>query len=152
MSGFGWGREWFSSDSRRRLRILMAFPFGLETWFVEHFWIEDPFGALALRQIEHDAASGPADVAKEFARPGDAVRGQDDILQFAEAMRSGDWFLGEAIQRSAGDATALQRIIQRIFIRDSASRGVDQVGAGLHQRQLVCADQASSAVVQRAMQ
>ena len=62
------------------------------------------------RRVERDdpAAHRAADVAEQLVRPGDAVRGQQDVLELAEPVRRNDRFLGEAVDGRPGDPAVAQ--------------------------------------------
>src|SRR5438874_186483 len=77
-----------------------------------------------LREIQHPLTRRPADVAEQFVRPRDAVRREQDVLQFAQALGRGNGLLREAVQRRAGDAIFFQRRIQRLLVHDPPAGAV----------------------------
>src|SRR3954453_11780124 len=78
--------------------LRQSLPLLAEAGAIEDLRVEHALRSPADRQIEHAAADHPADVAEELAGVGNAVRGQDDVVQRAEAMRPGDRLANETIE------------------------------------------------------
>ncbi len=83
-------------------------PFLLKSRPLKDLSVDRALGLPAQRKVQHALADHPADVAEELVGPGDAVRRQQDVIQFAEAVRRRDRLLGETIDRRAGDPPGLQ--------------------------------------------
>ena len=77
-------------------------------------------------------------------RHDDAVRGSEHVADRG--------LLAEHVDRGAGDHAALDRLVQRLLVHERAARGVDEVGARLHARELLAADQPARLLVQRGVQ
>ena len=63
-----------------------------------------------------------------------------------------DRLLPKDVERGAGDAAVLQCVDQRGLVDQRSTRGVDEIGAWLHQRQFMRADDAAGAFAQHQMQ
>ena len=88
-------------------------PLREEPGAVEDFGIHDAVRPLAEREVEHAPADGPADVAEQLVGPGDAVRGEQHVVELAEAVRPDDRLLGETVERRPGDPAGRSRASKR---------------------------------------
>src|SRR5687767_5430400 len=68
-------------------------------------------------------------------RPG-GVRGERDGGETEQRVILGGRLVHQDVQPGAADPLVLQRLVQRELVDDGPATGVDQDGAGLHQRQL----------------
>lgn len=72
------------------------------------------------------------------------VRGEDDVVEGVEGI-VGHWGLSLLyVEAGAGDAMLLQRFDKGRFVDESAARGVDEEGCGLHQGESLGIDDVSS--------
>ena len=111
-----------------------------------HARVDDP--ARDVDGVRHELA-----VEGESHRPGDRdaglllcfiggrteVRGHDDVLESKQG-RVGGRLIDEDIETGSGDATRLERRVQRILIDQAAPGHVDNERRRLHQRKLVRRD------------
>lgn len=79
------------------------------------------------------------------------MRGEQDIIQLAEAMGGKDRFADKTVDGSSCDAPILQGIKEGVFIDDPSPRRVDEIGSRLHQAQFLRADEIAGFVVEQAM-
>ncbi len=79
------------------------------------------------------------------------MRRQNHVVELAESMRLGDRLVIEAIQCCSRDLPVPQCDEQSVFVDNSASCRIQQVGVAFHLRDLVCADQAARLLVERAV-
>ena len=80
---------------------------------------------------------------------GAQVRRGDDTLVRDQAFKQfviADRLLAEDIEGRTGDMARFECVQERLFVDQAAARAVDEACAGLHETQLVLADQATCAI------
>src|SRR5205814_2286094 len=96
-------------------------PLCLEAWPVEDFGVYRAARLRPEREVHHDLARGPSDVAEQLVRPRDAVRREQHVLQLAEAVGRGERLLRKAIDRGARNPAVSQRLVKRLLVHDAAA-------------------------------
>jgi hypothetical protein len=76
------------------------------------------------------------------------MRAQHGVGGCAEGVVEGEWFVLVHVQARTGQAVFLQRSHQRLRLHDWAAGSVDQDGRGLHEREVIGADQAPTATAE----
>ncbi len=103
---------------------------------------EDQRVAHRLADLDPDAFLG---LARRCAQVGN----DHHVVQLEQGVVGGHRLLLEDIEGSARQLSTLERLGEGRLIDDAAPRRVDQVGGGLHQRQLLGADEPASLLGQR---
>ena len=79
------------------------------------------------------------------------MRRDDDALRGRQHVADRRLF-AEDVDGGPGDHAALDRLVQRLLVHERPARGIHEVGARLHARELRAADQAARLLVQRRVQ
>src|SRR4051794_17077512 len=110
--------------------------------------VHDVARRLAARVGGHRGEGRAGDAAEALVGPAQRVRRDDDVVELEERVVGGRRLLLEDVDRGAGDGPVDERPMQRLLVDDRAARRVDEIGGGLHQRELARADQLARRLVE----
>ena len=112
-----------------------AFPAKRSLALAHGLRIDEVRWGTAVSDVEHGAKGALGQAAHAFVGEADAVRRHDDVVELQQRIRRWRRLFLEDVEAGTGKSAADERIVERALIDDRAARGVDQVGARLHQAQ-----------------